>query len=172
MNLDNIETYLPYLVAIIIAMPFYMLLKHFVAFYYKSKEAQIGLLSRNNGQEHKHHAYERMTLFLDRLKPSNLVKEYNNQELSTVEYQFLLQHKIEEEFSYNTAQQLYINGQSWEAVVSAKNYVIKLLQEAQHDIKNATLQEYKTVFLMKYIEHEDHVGDAIHHLQNDIKFNK
>lgn len=166
--MTGFSEYLPYAFALIIAIPFLVLLRQFVFNYIRLKEQEIRLLSVKSNSENKSQSYERMTLFMDRIKPSNLIQRFDK-ELAIHEFIFLTEKSINEEFDYNSSQQLYITKNSWKDIVDSKNAVIDLLHKTYDGVKgNASLEEFKTIFLMNYMENEDYISATIENLRKEI----
>ncbi|MCE3074334.1 DUF7935 family protein [Chryseobacterium gwangjuense] len=166
--MTNFSGYLPYAFALIIAIPFLVLLRQFVFTYIKLKEQEIKLLSVKSNSENKTQAYERMTLFLERIKPSNLVQRFNK-DLASHEFIFLTEKTINEEFEYNSSQQLYVTKNSWQNIVDSKNAVIDLLHQTYDGLNgNTNLDEFKTIFIMNYMENEDYISVTIEDLRREI----
>lgn len=166
--MTNFSEYLPYAFALIIAIPFLVLLRQFVFTYIKLKEQEIKLLSIKSNSENKTQSYERMTLFMDRIKPSNLIQRFDKG-LAAHEFIFLTEKSINEEFDYNSSQQLYITKNSWKNIVDSKNAVIDLLHKTYEGLNGtATLDEFKTIFLMNYMESEDYISMTIEDLRKEI----
>lgn len=166
--MTGFSEYLPYAFALIIAIPFLVLLRQFVFNYIRLKEQEIRLLSVKSNSENKSQSYERMTLFLDRIKPSNLIQRFDK-ELAVHEFIFLTEKSINEEFDYNSSQQLYITKNSWKNIVDCKNAVIDLLHKTYEAVNgNTSLDEFKTIFIMNYMEDEDYVSTTIENLRKEI----
>lgn len=164
----NFSEYLPYAFALIIAIPFLVLLRQFVHSYITLKNQEIKLLSVKSNTENKTHSYERMTLFLERLKPSNLIQKFDK-ELAVHEFLFLTEKTINEEFEYNSSQQLYLSKNSWKNIVDSKNAVIELLHKTYEGLNgNADLNEFKTIFIMNYMEDNDYIAATIEDLRKEI----
>ena len=160
--------YFPYAFALIIAIPFFVFAKQFVDNFIELKTKELKLLSLKSNSENKMQAYERMTLFLERLKPSNLVMKFD-QNLKPNEFIFLVEKNIQEEFDYNASQQIYLRQATWNNVVTSKNNVIQLLHKTYEEVQNLKdLQDFKTVFLMKYVEDSDFISDTINDMRRDI----
>ena len=158
---------IPYAFALLIALPFFVLLRQFVHHYISLKEKELKLISIKANGDVKMQAYERMTLFLERLKPSSLVEKFNK-ELAIHEYIFLLEKSISEEFDYNSSQQLYISKNSWQNIVTCKNNILNSIRKTYENMSNsATLQDFKTVFLMDYMNGEDYISQTIEELRKD-----
>jgi len=160
--------YLPYAVAIIIAIPFLVFAKQFVYGFLNLKKKELHLLSVKSNNEVKLQAYERMTLFLERLKPSNLVMKFDKS-LQAHEFLYLMEKSINDEYEYNASQQLYIDKNSWENIVSSKNNVIQLARTTYENLSNdASLEDFKTVLLINFLNGEDYITDSISELRNDV----
>lgn len=163
----NFENMLPYAFALIIALPIIFLLRQFVFTYISLKNKELKLLAVKANGDLKMQAYERMTLFLERIKPSNLVNKFDK-DLAIHEFIYLLEKNITEEFEYNSSQQLYISRNSWENVVASKNNVIQLMIKTYESLSNtASLQDFKTIFLMNYVNGEDFIANTIEDLRKD-----
>lgn len=166
--MTDFSDYLPYAAALVIAIPFLVLLRQFVYTYINLKNQEIKLLSVKLNSENKTHSYERMTLFLERIKPSNLVQKFDK-DLAAHEFIFLTEKTINEEFEYNASQQLYLTKNSWQNIVDSKNAVIDLLHKTYESLNNnPDLTEYKTVFIMNYMNDNDYIGATIEDLRREI----
>lgn len=159
--------FLPYALAFIIAVPFLILFRQFVYNYIRMKEKELKLLTIKSGGDHKLQAYERMTLFLERIKPSNLVNNFDKN-LKPHEFLFLTEKAISEEFDYNSSQQLYISKKSWQNITVAKKNIIKLAHHTYGKLgENAGLEDFKTIFLMNYVNGEDYISQTIEDLRRE-----
>ncbi|MCU7613615.1 hypothetical protein N0B16_04115 [Chryseobacterium sp. GMJ5] len=164
----NFSEYLPYAFALLIAIPFLVLLRQFVYTYIKLKNQEIKLLSVKSNSENKTHSYERMTLFLERIKPSNLILKFDK-DLAAHEFVFLTEKTINEEFDYNSSQQLYITKNSWQNIVDSKNAIIDMLHKTYESLNNnSDLDDFKTVFIMNYMNDTDFIGATIEDLRREI----
>lgn len=160
--------FLPYAVAVFIAIPFLLYIRQFVYNYIRLKEKELKLLAVKSSGENRIVAYERMTLFLERLKPANLVTKFDSG-LKPHEFIFLMEKSITEEFEYNASQQLFITKNSWQNIVSVKNLMIQLAHKTYEELKGeASLEEFKTIFLMKYVNGEDYIGQTLEDLRKEI----
>jgi hypothetical protein len=158
---------MPYAFALIIALPIIVLLRQFVYNYIRLKNKELKLLAVKSNGDVKLQAYERMTLFLDRIKPSNLVVKFDKN-LEVHEFIFLLEKSISEEFEYNSSQQLYISKNSWENIVASKNNILQLMRKTYENLNaNASLQDFKTVFLMNFVSGGDYISDTIEELRRE-----
>lgn len=159
--------YFPYAFALLIAAPFLIYTRQFVYSYIKLKNQELNFMTVKGQSEQRIYAYERITLFLERIKPANLVTKFD-QDLAAYEYLFLIEKTINEEFDYNASQQLYLTKNSWNKVVNCKNNILHLLHKTYENLSNeSTLQDFKTVFLMNYINEQDHISACIEDLRKE-----
>ena len=156
----NYAEYLPYAVAFVIAVPFLIYLRQFVYTYIRLKEKEMQLLAIKGSSENRLQAYERMMLFLERIKPANLIKNFNKG-LKPHEFLFLIEKKITEEFEYNASLQLYISKQAWQNIVTSKENVLQQAHKVHESMTGEiSLEEFQTVFLMDYINGEDYISQT------------
>src|SRR5574339_841938 len=65
-------------------------------------------------------AYERMTLFLERIAPQNLLIRLNTSNMPAREFHQLLLNEIRNEYNHNVSQQVYMSEEVWGQIKSAK----------------------------------------------------
>lgn len=160
--------YLPYAIAFVIAIPFFILLRQFIHLYADLKERELQALGIKAGNDARFQSFERMTLFLDRIKPANLVHLFDKN-LAPHEYVYLAEKTIQEEFDYNTSQQIFLSNVNWQNIVNAKDQMIKLLHSTYQGINsNATLEDFKAVFLMNYMNEGDFVNTVLEELKKEL----
>lgn len=92
--------------------------------YLVQKEAQKTLLPI------RLQAYERMTLFLERIAPNNLLVRVAPFSEDLDAYEKLLIHNIDQEYEHNLAQQIYISADCWNIITAAKNATIQVIRKA------------------------------------------
>jgi hypothetical protein len=66
-------------------------------------------------------AYERMVLFLERIKPENMFTRLNFVDLSISDLQSAVISDVKNELNHNVAQQIYIEPATWDKIVLAAN---------------------------------------------------
>lgn len=75
-------------------------------------------------------AYERMTLFLERITPSKLLIRISPLSKDKDAYETLLIRSIEDEFDHNLTQQIYLSDECWNIIRAAKNATIQLIRKS------------------------------------------
>jgi hypothetical protein len=72
-------------------------------------------------------AYERLTLFLERISPQNLLKRVSPISQEIEDYKSLLTQTVEQEYEHNLSQQIYVSDPCWRIVSAAKNSTIQTI---------------------------------------------
>ena len=72
-------------------------------------------------------AYERLTLFLERISPQNLLKRVSPISQKVEDYKSLLIQTVEQEYEHNLSQQIYVSDPCWRIVSAAKNSTIQTI---------------------------------------------
>ncbi len=78
-------------------------------------------------------AYERMTLFLERINPSHLIVRTAPLSDDKFVYQNLVISQIEQEFEHNLAQQIYVSEKCWSVILTAKNATSQMIRIAANN---------------------------------------
>jgi len=97
-------------------------------------------------------AYERVTLFLERIDPNKLllrVKPYND---NIDDYEQLLIKNIEQEYDHNLTQQIYLSQECWNLVNAAKNATIHIIRQGVMHEKNTTADMLREWLLRNFME--------------------
>ncbi|MBU2061138.1 MAG: hypothetical protein KKH44_04725 [Bacteroidetes bacterium] len=90
-------------------------------------------------------AYERLTLFLERINPSQLMVRIIPISENKFDYQDYVIAQIEQEYEHNLSQQIYMSEECWSIITSSKNKTIQLIRAAiaSETVTNAdSLREY------------------------------
>lgn len=75
-------------------------------------------------------AYERLVLYLERISVNNLVVRVSQPGMNVRQLQGALLSAVRDEFDHNLSQQLYISDNAWELVVSAKEEMLKVVNQS------------------------------------------
>jgi hypothetical protein len=116
-------------------------------------------------------AYERMTLFLERISPQNLLVRVNAPDMTAREFHQLLLNEIRNEYNHNVAQQIYISEGVWEMVKNAKEDIIITINESSTMMKDdATSLDLSKKIFEKIIGRElDPISHALTELKREIQ---
>ena len=97
-------------------------------------------------------AYERLSLYLERIKPSKLLVRITPNSLNKEDYESLLIANIEQEFDHNLAQQIYVTDQCWSIASTAKNATIQIIRKANLSDKVDSSDKLREVILTDMID--------------------
>ena len=78
-------------------------------------------------------AYERLVLYLERIRYAVLVKRVFMPGMSRTDLQFALIQNVQDEFEHNLAQRLYVSESTWFNIVIVKDEVLKCINAAFSD---------------------------------------
>jgi hypothetical protein len=116
-------------------------------------------------------AYERLTLFLERIKPESIVIRVAQPGMTTRDLQRALTEAVREEFEHNLSQQIYISPEAWAMVVTARQSIIQLITNTAGQNKSEELYvEYATDLLNEFASvSDDPVTLALGFLQREAR---
>jgi hypothetical protein len=97
-------------------------------------------------------AYERITLFLERIDLHKLLVRVKPFSEEAAAYEALLVKNIEQEYDHNLSQQIYLTSDCWNLIVSAKNATIHVIRQSAMHEKNATADKMRESLLRNFME--------------------
>ena len=116
-------------------------------------------------------AYERMIIFLERIRINSLVMRTHKSGMDAQYFQAELLRTIRSEYEHNVSQQLYVSDSAWQLVVFAKEETIQILNLAS---RSATEGQSATDFsrilfeLNGSMEHQP-VDEAIKFIRKEMR---
>jgi hypothetical protein len=72
-------------------------------------------------------AYERMTIFVERMNPLNMISRLYTKNATAQDLQLEMVQSIRAEFEHNVSQQLYVSHQLWQTINAVKEQEITML---------------------------------------------
>lgn len=124
--LDILRTTFPAILLLILA---YLMLTTFLENDERRRQSEIRKASQIQALPVRMQAYERLTLFLERISPNSIFVRVPANQLSVKEYLTLMQLTIRNEYEYNLSQQIYISTEAWQMVTTAKNATVSILNQ-------------------------------------------
>jgi hypothetical protein len=79
-------------------------------------------------------AYERLTLFLERISPESMLIRHSPLDLTVEQYHQILLTTIRQEYEHNLSQQIYISPVLWETIRGAKEKLITLINRSAEEL--------------------------------------
>ncbi|MCL2097768.1 MAG: hypothetical protein FWH23_03295 [Bacteroidales bacterium] len=133
-------------ILLILAIIFALLAAYFTFFRSQKKPTAVNL-PKNDFDPLRLQAYERLIMLMERISPSELVMRYSGQGGSVGDLQLALLGAVRAEIEHNYTQQLYVSNEAWNYVITARNEVGAIINQAA-----ATLQpEEPAIALSKKI---------------------
>jgi hypothetical protein len=102
----------------------------------RAQERNADWLAQIKKEDHKHalplrlQAYERLTLFLERISPGGLVLRVHKSNMSSQILHGELLATIREEYEHNVTQQIYVSDKAWAQVKAAKEETLRIINIA------------------------------------------
>jgi hypothetical protein len=116
-------------------------------------------------------AYERMTLFLERITPNNLLLRLSSNGIEVSDYQQVILYEVREEFSHNLSQQIYVSHEAWEKIRQAMNEVVALINTSATEVSSNTpaLNLSKKIFEKVITENKQPTTEALKFLKEEVQ---
>jgi len=113
-------------------------------------------------------AYERMTLFLERINPSQLLVRITPISDNKNDYQNFVIAQIEQEYEHNLAQQIYVSEECWSTITTAKNATIQMILLATKNEKISDADQLREVILRDLLEKPSPSSAALAFIKNEV----
>ena len=116
-------------------------------------------------------AYERMTLFLERISPDQIIKRVNQNEMNVAELQYVMLNEIREEFNHNLSQQVYMSDDAWKIIKNAKEELIMLINQSAKEInaEAKSIELVKAIYAQSLEKNIDSIEYGLTFLKNEIQ---
>ncbi|MCF8274712.1 MAG: hypothetical protein K9I95_12870 [Flavobacteriaceae bacterium] len=113
-------------------------------------------------------AYERMTIFLERITPSKMLIRISPNTSNKESYEALLIETIEQEFEHNLSQQIYVTDKCWNIISTAKNATIQLIRKASLLEKTTSADKLREVILTEMMERRAPSDAALSFIKEEV----
>lgn len=116
----------------------YAMLSKFMDDDYRAKLMELKKENSNTLIPLKLQAYERLTIYLDRISPDTLVLRMADPQMNATQFKHLLIKTINDEFTHNVSQQIYVSSQAWKIVKAVREQVILAVENSYKDMKETS----------------------------------
>ena len=128
---DSIFQILMYCVpALIVFLTDYLLITSFFKNETQKRHYDIRAANQKYTLPIRLQAYERLTLFLERISPNNIIPRIRKPEMSARDLQLAVLTAIRNEYEHNLSQQIYVSPEAWGIVTSVKEEIISIINRA------------------------------------------
>jgi len=149
-----------------------------VAFYFfkmhiTNEEKRRRFLLRRNNQNTalptRLQAYERMTLFLERISMGKILLRIKPSDLAKDEYERLLAQTIDQEFEHNLAQQIYMSAECWNVIKTAKNATIGIIRRTGQRENIDSGEKLREVILTNLMDQAAPTDAALEFVKKEVR---
>jgi hypothetical protein len=170
MEIEQVLSYVAYLLpAILVGIVAYYFFKGHTA----NEEGRRRYLIQKEAQNQviplRLQAYERLTLFLERIDPNKLlirVKPYSDE---LEKYEELLIKNIDQEFEHNLTQQIYITPECWNLINAAKNATMQVIRQSAMNEKVDTADKLREFLLNHFMGEITPSKKALAYVKKEVK---
>lgn len=117
-------------------------------------------------------AYERISLFLERISLNNLVLRVNDSSYNAAEFHARLLSEIRDEFNHNLSQQIYMSDKAWNMVRSAAEQTSAIINQASSTLPDKSIRGIelaKAIFNTQAMANHDPIQETLLYIKNEIR---
>ncbi len=100
-------------------------------------------------------AYERLTLFCERIAIPNLVLRLRSEEATAANLRMAMLVAIQQEFEHNITQQVYISDQLWQIIQLAQNEVVSVINIVSENVDPKADAQVFSQALFDFLEEKE-----------------
>lgn len=129
------------------------------------------LISRSNSKNAlplRLQAYERMTLFLERITMTKLLIRLTPISTDKNDYANYVVAHIEQEFDHNLTQQIYISDECWNIITAAKNATIQMVRKAAAMNEVTDADKLREIILSDLLQKQSPSSTALSYVKNEV----
>ncbi len=113
-------------------------------------------------------AFERMTLFLERINLPKLLIRITPISEDKNDYENYVIAQIEQEFEHNLTQQIYMSDECWTIIVTAKNATIQMIRTANLSERVDNANKLREVILNDLMDKQSPSNAALSYIKNEV----
>lgn len=146
---------------------------YFFQMHIKNEEKRRRFILRQENQKSslplRLQAYERMTLFLERISLGKLLTRVKPTSQNTEDYENLLTRTIDMEFEHNLSQQIYLSGECWNVIKTSKNATIGMIRKAakREEVNNA--DKLREILLTKLMDQSSPTDAGLDYIKREVR---
>ena len=137
--------------ALIMLMVTYMIVSKFLTEQTTRKQLALFHETQNITIPMRLQAYERLTLYVERIKPRNLLNRVYQKDMNVAVYEAMLVQTIKAEYDHNLAQQIYVSRLVWQTVSGVKEQEINIINTMARRLNPEAPAKELHKALMEYI---------------------
>lgn len=157
--------------ALIVFLTAYFLFRDMLSNSQKQRELEFRIQNQGKITPVRLQAYERLTLFLERISPHSLLTRVSHKNITSKSYQIELLKQIRQEYEHNLSQQIYVSHTTWGYIRGSKEFLIGIINRSSEEVdpQSPALDLSKKI-IEKYIEiDEPPITLAINELKREVR---
>ncbi|HYV93192.1 MAG TPA: hypothetical protein VE978_15570 [Chitinophagales bacterium] len=152
--LDILKYTIPSVITFLTA---YAVLKLFVTGERDRRDLEIRAAHYKDALPIRLQAFERLTIFLERITPTSLIQRVNKPGMTALDLQKALLANIRIEFEHNLSQQIYISHETWGMLVQVKEELIGIINRVSTEIPDSASGKDLSRAIIEYFINNDQV---------------
>jgi len=113
-------------------------------------------------------AYERFSIFLERISPNKLLTRIAPVSTNKDDYEALLISSIEQEFTHNLSQQIYITDNCWSIINASKNATVQLIRKASLTAKIDSADKLREAILTEIMDKTPPSSAGLSYIKQEV----
>ncbi len=146
--------------AFIVFITVYFLLREYLANEYKLRMLSFKQDQQSTTLPLRLQAYERLSLFCERISIPNMVLRLRTNEMTTNDLKITLMLAVQQEYEHNITQQVYVSDQLWQIIKIARDDVINRINLVASTLDPQSDSKEFGRALLSYISEND--NEVIH----------
>lgn len=116
--------------SVVVLITVSVMMKYYYKSFVRDRDRDLILQDRKKTMPMRLQAYERLALFLERITVDSLVVREQSDEFTSREFHQHLLAVIRAEYEHNLSQQIYISGDAWHVIRTAKEGTLNMVNKA------------------------------------------
>ena len=118
-------------------------------------------------------AYERLTLFLERIQPTNILVRVQPPGMKSMSLHAALIQTIRSEYDHNMSQQVYVSDEAWNLINQAKDQLLTVINEQVRSVApSSDATEFGKLIIEASVEEQKWlIDDALTLLKKEFRDN-
>jgi hypothetical protein len=113
-------------------------------------------------------AYERYSLFLERISPNKLLTRIAPVSTNKDDYESLLISSIEQEFEHNLSQQIYVTDNCWSIINASKSATVQIIRKASMSDKVDSANKLREVILTDMMDRTPPSNAGLSYIKQEV----
>jgi len=152
--------------AIVVLIAAYAIIQKFLVTELKRKQIALIRESLQVALPLRLQAYERLTLFVERISPRNLIPRIYEGTMNVAALRQAILQSINAEFEHNLSQQIYVSRQVWETVKNVREQELAMVHQIAEQLNPEAPARELHARILDYVNNAD--GDLPVDIARDV----